>query len=255
MDDYISWIIKMKKKAFLTLLAIFTILSLISFAHADDYTLPAISPDFHGTWIPETFVKKFQQTLNYIISYRYESNNGKPHDILMVEENAIWSDLRFHDGYAISTKEFASFILTKTASGPSIIDDNGNSYIRISEAIFPNSHTAFKTYLLHEIQKKINTPTKHPVILIDDNQLRFKTQVPARPPYEVLLDSLYSWWGLGDSRYNIYLYNRNRGETLGLIIGDKSIEVWEIYEVVEMEENYIKDESYGSRLIYRFNRK
>ena len=241
----------MKIKALSSLLLSLTI---FAFAHADDYTLPPINADFHGTWIPKAFVTKFQQTLNFTISYRFEPADKRPHDILIVEGNKIWSNLRFHDGYAINTKEFAGFRLAREASGPSIVDDRGNSYIRISEAISTNAYTAFQTYLLQEIQKTLNKPTIHPVVLIDGNQLRFQTQIPAGPPYEVLLDT-YGFRDLDISRYNILLYSRTSGQVLGLVIGDKSIEVWVLYKTLEMEENFITKTSYDSRLIYRLNRR
>ena len=237
------------------LIALVLYLATIACTQADDYTLPLISIDFHGTWIPDSFVTKFHETLNYTISYRYESAENRPHDILIVEDRKIWSNLAFHDGYAISAREFAGFKLERTATGPSIIDDRGNSYVRISEAISANApYIAFQTYLLQEIQEFLDQPTKHPVVLIEGNQLRFQTQVPAGPPYEVLLDT-FGFEDLDLGRYNILLYNRNCQETLGLVIRNNSIEVWVLFEILEMEEEVRMNTSYDSRLIYRLKRK
>lgn len=120
---------KMKKKNLvLSILLLFT-----AFAFADAYTYPEIEDKFVGTYIPADVDNQLMRTKLF-----YEALDlGYPihHDVLFMGKNKCYSDAGFHDGYAITIKDFNNFRFVENDYGYYCIDDKGNSYRKISDKL------------------------------------------------------------------------------------------------------------------------
>lgn len=113
-----------------------TLLLLTFFAYADAYTYPEIEYKFVGTYIPVDVDNQLKKTKLFY----YALDLGYPihHDVLFMGKNKCYSDAGFHDGYAITIKEFNNFRFVENDYGYYCIDDKGNSYRKISDKL--NEH-------------------------------------------------------------------------------------------------------------------
>jgi len=124
-------------------------LFLSSIAYANDFNLENVLDDYIGTYVPVQYD-------NILISTRshYEamlSNKDQYHDILLLNKSICYSNLKFHDGYAIPRKEFKDFNFVINKNGEFIIDNNGNSYKKISENVGTSGYVDFSSYVLNVI--------------------------------------------------------------------------------------------------------
>lgn len=105
---------------------------LLSFSlFADEHTLSNVPKDFLGTYMPvqmEMLLKEYmsyEKALNTIAESHY--------DILSLEDNICYSQVRFSDGYAVYAKDFEKWSFVKRGEERYILDENGLSYHRISK--------------------------------------------------------------------------------------------------------------------------
>ena len=125
---------KTKKKIFSIIILIF--ISKTVFAQSDEYKLTNINEEYIGTYIPVDLElrlyqsKKFYESL--YASRKYEKT--KPHDVLYLQKTICYSDLGFHDGYAIKNKEFINYKFIADNDVIFCIDNNGYLYRKISNA-------------------------------------------------------------------------------------------------------------------------
>lgn len=98
--------------------------------YADEHTLSNVPKDFIGTYMPvqlEMLVKEYmsyEKALDTIAESHY--------DILSLEDNICYSQVRFSDGYAVYAKDFEKWSFVKRGDERFILDENGLSYKRIS---------------------------------------------------------------------------------------------------------------------------
>lgn len=119
----------MKRKTLLLIILFLTTL----FAFSDDYTYPQIEDKFLGTYIPADVDNQLKKSKLF-----YDALDlGYPihHDVLFMGKNKCYSDAGFHDGYAITIKEFKNFRFVENDYGYYCIDDKGNSYRKISDKL------------------------------------------------------------------------------------------------------------------------
>ena len=55
------------------------------------------------------------------------------YDVLSLEDNICYSQVRFYDGYAVTAKDFEKWSFVKRGDERYILDENGLSYHRISK--------------------------------------------------------------------------------------------------------------------------
>lgn len=118
---------------------------------ADEYTLKKVPKDFIGTYIPvqmEMLVKEYmsyQKALNVIAESHY--------DILLLQEDKCYSQVRFDDGYAVLAKDFEKWSFITRKDNKFILDENGLSYRKISDKYDSEGYTAYANVILSIIFK------------------------------------------------------------------------------------------------------
>lgn len=125
---------KTKKKIFSIIILIF--ISKTVFAQSDEYKLTNINEEYIGTYIPVDLELRLYQSKMFYKSLYASRKYGKtqPHDVLYLQKNICYSDLGFHDGYAIKNKEFINYKFIADNDVIFCIDNNGYLYRKISNA-------------------------------------------------------------------------------------------------------------------------
>jgi len=113
--------------------AIFLCLCTLLFSRSkkDEFYLKNVPSEYMGTYIPVQYDNILKKTRSHYAALF--SNDGDYHDVLYVQKHICYSDLRFHDGYAITAEEFGTYSFITKKSGTYIIDANGNSYKKIGD--------------------------------------------------------------------------------------------------------------------------
>ena len=132
---------KTKKKIFSIIILIF--ISKTVFAQSDEYKLTNINEEYIGTYIPVDLELRLYQSRKFYKSLYASRKYGKtkPHDVLYLQKNICYSDLGFHDGYAIKNKEFINYKFIADNDVIFCIDNNGYLYRKIS-----NSEYGYEDY-------------------------------------------------------------------------------------------------------------
>lgn len=199
-----------------------------SFSYADDFELENVIDDYIGTYIPVQYDNILKSTKSHYDAML--SNRSQYHDILLLNENICYSNLNFHDGYAIPRTVFEQFNFITNENGTFILDNNGNSYRKISENIGSYGYVDFDAYVLgviFEDAQAFNYVTLDNDIVIINNI-----------EYSIILDSVLfetegvSVWLRGDRRLyalkideiSAKLFESNREEISSLVSKNYIIE-------------------------------
>lgn len=141
----------MKNK--LALVLVLCLASLNLYGLSDDFNLEPfdIPPERQGTYIPVVFANQLKGTKLLYESMNIDANAH--HTVLFLSKNVCYSDVRFHDGYAIESAEFKDFRFVTNDGGTFCIDGKGNSYKRISGALNSNGYgyDEYEKYVLNVI--------------------------------------------------------------------------------------------------------
>jgi hypothetical protein len=97
-----------------------------------DYYIDGIENDFIGVYLPVEYITILKETKNHSLAMHC-NDDRKYHDILIVIKNNIFSNAKFHDGYAIKTVEGNLYKFIRDGNTRIVIDNNGYSYIKIGE--------------------------------------------------------------------------------------------------------------------------
>lgn len=109
----------------------------------NEFYLKNVPSEYIGTYIPVQYDNILKKTRSHYAALF--SNDGDYHDVLYVQKHICYSDLRFHDGYAITAEEFNTYSFITKKSGTYIIDRNGNSYKKIGDN---HNSTDVRRYIL-----------------------------------------------------------------------------------------------------------
>jgi len=97
-----------------------------------DYYLDIIEDDFIGVYLPVEYIAALEETKNHSVAM-HRNDNRRYHDVLIVNKNIIYSDVKWHDSYAIKADEGKMFQFVRSGNDRTIIDNNGYSYSRIGD--------------------------------------------------------------------------------------------------------------------------
>ena len=178
-----------------------------------------IDDDFFGLYLPTRFIESLRDTRNFqtsmMLNHRtrinWRNTNETHHDIFIVTGNRIFSNLGFHDGYAIPGENIVHFEFINDNGQKHIIDNNGHRYKRISN----NPEMAFGRILTNFISNVIFAP------LIDNGKIyiseRFRHELRGERFYETIVTvsnfnidfSIDLGWVFDNS--NLYLRNEEFG--------------------------------------------
>ncbi|MBP3743342.1 MAG: YARHG domain-containing protein [Treponema sp.] len=185
----------MKKIIFSLLLSLLTLCT--AFAVEETYRLRNVDSKNIGIYIPVDIENQIRKTRLF-----YESLNvghSFHHDVLFLTKNICFSDVGFHDGYAIESKDFKNYRFVENDNGIFCIDENGNSYKKIPGKLNKKGYgyEAFADYVMNIIisfaKDMKNIQIKDGTITIDGIT------------YEVNLDRNFFCW----DNIAIWLYNEN----------------------------------------------
>jgi hypothetical protein len=140
------------KKSF-SFLLIFVSFSVFSQNIDSTFYLNTIDDDFLGTYLPIGYINSLYETGNHSISMHL-NDRGLYHDVLSVNQNIIYSNLKWHDQYAVPAAEGKNYQFIKNDEGRIIIDNNGYSYRKIGDDPFSYS-TAAGTFVANIIFKDV----------------------------------------------------------------------------------------------------
>jgi hypothetical protein len=84
--------------------------------------------------LPDEYIAILEETKNHSLAMHH-NDYSKYHDILIVNKNIIFSDLKFHDGYAIKADEGNLYQFNRNGNNRTITDNNGYTYTKIGDNI------------------------------------------------------------------------------------------------------------------------
>jgi hypothetical protein len=213
----------------------------------DEFHLGAINNDFIGVYLPIEYIDSLKNTKNHSLSLHL-NDKKRYHDVFAVDKNIIYSNLKWHDQYAIKATEVNSFQFTKKGEDVIIIDNNGYSYKKIGNN--PNRYSsivrAFVGNIIFEdvLRDKIGLS-----VLDDEVVIPFLYSFTAQDSYTINLDDMFY-----EKNINILLYNRNDRSCIGLSIEGggylfyKLSEIGDLYKKSDLILKYNLNED--KRIIY-----
>lgn len=160
------------KKIILTIISLFFAMHLFA---ESEFKLKNVPKDFIGTYVPvmlEVLVEdymSYEKALNTIAPSHY--------DILLLQEDICYSQVRFSDGYAVQSKDFEKWSFVENGNEKFILDENGLSYRKISNKYGEEGYTAFKNNILSiifvDVLDNKNISIKDGLIKIYDKEYKF----------------------------------------------------------------------------------
>ena len=188
---------KTKKKIFSIIILIF--ISKTVFAQSDEYKLTNINEEYIGTYIPVDLELRLYQSKKFYKSLYASRKYGKtkPHDVLYLQKNICYSDLGFHDGYAITNKEFINYKFIADNDVIFCIDNNGYLYRKIS-----NSEYGYEDYAEYVMKIILSNYQNSSEIKINGYFLNIN-----RKEYKITLDGIFfdtenaAIWLFSDKHY------------------------------------------------------
>ena len=152
-------------------------------ATADEFELNNVKDEYIGTYIPVDLELRLYQSKKFYESLLDSRKYGatRPHDVLYLKKNKCYSDLGFHDGYAIKSKDFNDYKFITGKGGTFCIDNKGFLYRKICNAEHGSSEYA--EYIMKIILANF----------IDSAKIKFdgKNLFIADKKYEVILDGMF----------------------------------------------------------------
>lgn len=199
----------MKRNKKLYLIVILILFSAKIFAADDEYKLTNVKKEYIGTYIPVDLELRLYQSKKFYESLYVSRNYGKtrPHDILYLHEDKCYSDVAFHDGYAIENEAFKNYKFLVDKNNVFCIDDNGYLYRKITN----ESHGA-KEYVEYVMKILFFNYQNSSEIKINGNLITINGT-----EYAVILDgNFFSTtdaviWFYSDKNY-VLIKNGNDGE-------------------------------------------
>jgi hypothetical protein len=209
---------------FLVILLIF----ITGTVNADDFTIENVPVDFIGTYIPVQYDNMLHVSRSHYNAML--SSQNQYHDILLLHENICYSNLNFHDGYAIRRTEFDQYTFVTNQSGRFLIDEKGNSYRKISDNIGSSGYADFGQYVLNiifsDIQMHNSIQIENDSVIIDGVQ------------YSIILDSVFF------QTEDVSLWLRGNDALYALIMDGVSAKLYESYRdgiISKVSDQYITD--------------
>jgi hypothetical protein len=206
----------MKKYAVFFLFVFFVSLSLHP-QNNNAFYLNSINDEFIGVYLPVEYIDSLKATKNHSLSMHSQSkpsnDRSRYHDVLAVEKNIIYSNLRWHDQYAITAAEGNLFQYLKDGEDAIIKDNNGYLYKKIGNA--PTKYYSIVRTFVGKIVFEKLLEKEIGVSIVDGTiTIPFLYFFTGQDTYMINLDDLFFEKGI-----NIILYNLNDYSShVGMII-------------------------------------
>jgi hypothetical protein len=116
----------------------------------NNYNVPDFTEDKIGTYMPMIFIEKLTETN----SYRLAMLVNECYDVICINKNIVYSNLKFHDQYAIVADKVKKFNIFEINGILELIDENGFKYIKISDNI--NYYMVYREYINNYFFRYLN---------------------------------------------------------------------------------------------------
>lgn len=107
-------------------------MAISAFAEVRDYAIN-VEDKFVGTYVPVDVEECLKTAADYCNALRL--GYPKHHDVLFMGKNICYSDVHFHDGYAITAQEFKDYKFEVADGETYVTDDKNCKYRRISNFV------------------------------------------------------------------------------------------------------------------------
>jgi hypothetical protein len=183
---------------------------LVNAQTGDTYYIDSIDEQYLGVYLPTEYIRAIELTKNHSFSLNLNKENSY-HDVLIVMEHIIYSDLRFCDQYAILSNEIKGYKFFVNSNFEILIQDtNGELYKKISGNT-ENYYGIISYYIGRIILEKLNVKRFGLVFSENDVDIPFlNNQI-----YEIILYEKGIYLGA-----NLVLKNKNNDELIYLVIRD-----------------------------------
>lgn len=162
-----------------------------------EFDLETIGSEFFGVYLPVEYIKALKNTRNHSLSMHLNLPfaDGRYHDVLSVFENRIFSNLRFHDRYAIRTSDVNYFEFVNFNGAIKIVDNNGHFYKKIGNDP-ANYHNTVGTFVANIIFE--NLINQHISISINDGVINipYLREITGESNFFIVLNDLFFEKGL-----------------------------------------------------------
>jgi hypothetical protein len=218
----------MKNNIFFIFMYFVVLLSLYS-QNKNEFYLESINDDFIGVYLPIEYIDSLEKTKNHSLSLHL-NDKSRYHDVLSVNKNIIYSNLKWHDQYAIRATEVNLFQFTKNGKDVIIIDNNGYSYKKTGND--PNSYYSIADTFVGNIVFK-NLLDKGIGVGVDKGRIiiPFLYFFTSQDTYNINLDDMFYEKGS-----NILLYNQNDRSSIGLFIDGENYLFYKLSRIGDIYE-------------------
>lgn len=131
------------KKVLLFIVSLFFLQQLFA---GEEHKLSKVPKDFLGTYIPVQLENLTNEYMNYqkALNVIAETN----YDILSLREDICYTQERFYDGYAVKADDFKNWMFINKGEDKLIIDENNNTYRRLTKNVGEEGYAAFSERIL-----------------------------------------------------------------------------------------------------------
>jgi hypothetical protein len=187
------------------------------------YYISTIDDDFMGTYLPIEYITSLNETKNHSISLHL-NDNSMYHDVLSVRKNIIYSNLKWHDQYAIQSTEGNTYQFIRNGEERIIIDHNGYSYRKIGDDSVSYYSTVDKFVANIVFKEAIEHGTG---LIVSERTVKipFLYFFLNEDTFEVNLDDMFY-----ESGANILLYQRNKRLMIYVSLDNLAYTFFEIAE-------------------------
>jgi hypothetical protein len=135
--------------------------------YSQNFNVPDFSNDKIGTYMPILFINEFNRTNNYRESMII--NQNRYYDVVCINKNIVYSNLNFHDQFAIKPDDVKLFTFNNNNGIMELVDKNGYKYIKISDDL--GYTNAYRMYVNNHFFNILNRFHQNIVVKTDDGFL------------------------------------------------------------------------------------
>jgi hypothetical protein len=141
-----------------------TLLFLSTAIYSQGFNVPDFSEDKIGTYMPILFINELIKTNNYLEAMLI--NNDRYYDVICIKKNIVYSNLKFHDQFAIMPNDVKLFTFSVNKDVTELTDKNGYKYIKISKDL--DYYIAYELYVNNHFFNLLNKFRQNIIVKTDN---------------------------------------------------------------------------------------
>jgi hypothetical protein len=132
--------------------------------YSQEFNILDFSDNMIGTYMPLLFISELTRTNNY--REAMIKNENRYYDVICINKNIVYSNLKFHDQFAISSNDVQLFHFDENNGTIELTDKNGYKYVKISGDI--NYYKAYRIYVNNYFFNILNKFQQNIIFKTDD---------------------------------------------------------------------------------------